>query len=157
MPRSNSIRVQACRGAGDIVLPAHMIIGVQPHFKAALVHAAHDGAGFASDIGPRQQHAVEQGLQAIVLEHRGAGDFLRKALAKHAAHGAAGVIRTHRKIKGGIDAQLFEQRREPRHAFAGAPQGIHIDLQADVRALKHRATTVPRRKARRERRNRRWP
>src|SRR5258707_5737925 len=91
-----------------------------------------------------------------MLEHRGARDLLRKTLAKDAAHGASGVVGPHREIKGGVQSELSKQRHEARHAFARASQGVHIDLQADARALKHRATTAPTPTAGYGRRSRRW-
>src|ERR1700722_24460 len=78
-----------------------------------------------------------------MLEYGGARDLLRKAFAKPAAHRASRIVGSHRKIKGGIDAVLLEQRSEARHALPRAAQGVHIDLQADAGALKHRATRAP--------------
>ena len=51
----------------------------------------------------------------------------------------------------------LEQRREPRHAFARAAQGIDIDLEADARPIKHRVDNRAERQGRRGRRNRRSP
>jgi len=78
--------------------------------------------------------------------------FCAKPFAKYPAQGAPGVIGADGKIKGRVHLQLFEQRGETRYAFAGSTQGIHIDLEADVRVFKHRATTRRRPRARRGRR-----
>src|SRR5277367_5781282 len=91
-----------------------------------------------------------------MLDHRSTRDLTEKTFAKDAAQGASGIVGPHREIKGGIDTVLLEQRHEARHAFARAAQGVHIDLQADARAFKHRATAAPTPTAGCGRRNRKW-
>src|ERR1700722_4839211 len=70
------------RRLGHVILPSHMIVGVKADLKAGVAHAAHHPACASPYVGTGQQHTVQQGLQTIVLEHRGARDLLSKTLAK---------------------------------------------------------------------------
>ena len=142
------------RGLRDVILPAYMIVSMQADLEARVAHAAHDVARGAPDIGPRQQHAVHQGLESVVFDNRGPRDLLEESWAQRATQCPPGVIGPDRKIKRRIHPVLLEQRQEARHAFPGAAQRIDIDLEADVRVFKHRATTAPRPWARSARRNR---
>ena len=93
-----------------VVLPAHMIVGVQADLEARVECAAHHIARAAPDVGSGQHHPVQQGLHAVVLEHRGARDLLRESLAKHPAQGAPCVVGPHREIEGRVHPEPLQQR-----------------------------------------------
>jgi len=55
-----------------VVLPDAVVPGVDAAFEAGIARRPHGrGTGF-TDIGRRQQGAVHQGFDAVVLDHRGA-------------------------------------------------------------------------------------
>ena len=138
-PRSNSVRVHAASAPRHAVLPAHVIVGMQAHLEAGIVHPAHVGPGFAADVRARQQHAVHQGLRARSASGPRCAPPSARSPCGTPAQRAPRVVGPDRKIKRRADAVLLEQRREPRHALARAAQRIDIDLEADVRVSKHRA------------------
>src|ERR1019366_7308617 len=76
-----------------IILPADMVITVDADFKSGRVHHAQNVRAFLADIRRGQQRAIQQGLDTVVLHHRGARYLAEKAGAEYALDGAPSVIR----------------------------------------------------------------
>src|SRR4029077_12000344 len=86
-----------------------------------------------ADVRPRKEHSVEQRLQTVVLEHRGASHLAEEAVAEGAFDRTAGVSGAEAEKKGGRHAQALQQIRKPRRAFARAPIGVDVDLEGNER------------------------
>src|SRR5262249_35079685 len=80
---------------------------------------------------PRQQRAIEQRLQAVMLQHRRATHLAHESASKSALDGPAGLVGTETEQEGRSNAQLFEQADQARYTFVGATIRIHVDLQSD--------------------------
>ena len=114
-----------------LVLPDPMVPGVDAAFMAGVAHRAHlRGAGLA-DVGRRQQHAVHQGLQAVVFQHRSARHLAEEAGPKYLAQRPAGVVGAERKQEGGVGLVALQQAHQVRHAFARAAIGVDVDFQGE--------------------------
>src|SRR5450755_2275720 len=92
----------------DEVLPAHVIVAVQADFEPGAMHFTHLSAAMAPDIRPRQQYAIQQRFEPVVLQYRGSRHLLGEPGPENAAHCAAGVIGPHGKIKGRVDSEALE-------------------------------------------------
>ena len=90
------------------------------------------GGAFLADIRRRQQHAIHQGLQAIMFDYRGARDLLKKAGAKSASQGPAGMIRAERKQKCRIRPMALKHAHQIRHPFAGAAKCVNVDFENEL-------------------------
>src|SRR6516165_4869594 len=108
-----------------------MIPGMHTDLEAAACDLLHFAAATTADVRAGEQHSVQQRLQAVVLEHRGALHLAEEPAAERAPDRPPGVIRSEAEEKGGVDAQPPEQIRETYRALAGAAVGVHIDLERD--------------------------
>src|SRR6185503_153632 len=92
---AGKIHLPACPlriGLGDLVLPQHVIPGMDAGFKAHIPGVAHDTGALASDIRRRQQGAVQQGFDPIVAQYGSPAHLAQEAGSKYTGDRAAGVI-----------------------------------------------------------------
>ncbi len=113
------------------VLPQNVIPGMHADLETRVTHSAQDRCAAPADVGPRQQHAVQQRAQAIVFEHRGAADLGKKSGPEHAPQGAAGVVGTEAEVEAGRHLQALAQGHQRRHTELRAHQRVDVDLQGD--------------------------
>jgi len=73
-----------------VVVPQHVVPGVQAALVARDAAAAHRRRGAQTDRRPRQQHPVEQRGQAVVAQHRGARHLAQKTWREDAAQRPTG-------------------------------------------------------------------
>ncbi len=116
-------------GGGHAVLPFGVIPGMDADFKAFVAYMAHHIARTRSNVGTRQQRAVEQGAHAVVLHDGGSLHLADEAGAENAPDGAAGMIRPQAEQKGRADAVTAQHFDEVGHAFARATQCVDVDLE----------------------------
>ncbi|OMP12490.1 hypothetical protein COLO4_03126 [Corchorus olitorius] len=114
-----------------VVLPEHVIPRVDARLETCLGNGSHFGSGFAADVGAGQQHAIHQRTKAVMLDDRRAGNLFQETGAKGPAQRPAGVIRSEAEEEGRARLVLAQHAREVGHAFAGAAQGVDVDLEND--------------------------
>ena len=118
---------------GDAILPAHVIPGVHADLEPALRNVLQLRGAAPADVRARQEHSVQQRLQAVVLQHRGALHLAEEAAAQDALDRSAGVIGAEAEEEGRRHAQALQQVREARRAFARAAIGVDVDLEGNQR------------------------
>ncbi len=115
-----------------MVLPGHVVPGVDAHLESGLRNRAHDGCGAQANVRTGQQGAIEQCLQTVMFQHRGALDFAQKALAEDAFDGAAGVVGSQAEQKGGVGGVRLQEGLQARDAFPGAAQRIDVNFEGKL-------------------------
>src|SRR4051812_9778889 len=78
----------------DVILPEHMIVGMDADLEAQGLHGAHNRCATLADVGPGQHGAIQQRSHPIVGNDGSAPHFAQEAFAKYALDRAAGVIET---------------------------------------------------------------
>src|SRR5271169_6356945 len=121
--------------ARNVILPADVVITMDANFESRVAHATHDVRAFAPDVRPRQQRAIQQRLDAVMFQYRGASDLAEEAGTEHALDGAPGVVSAKRKEKCGLRVVPLERFNQARHAFACAAVGVHVYLECNL--LRH--------------------
>src|SRR5437763_17127610 len=58
--------------ARDEVLPFHVVPAMDADLESRIAHAAHDLRAARADVRAGQERSIEQGLDAVMLHHRGA-------------------------------------------------------------------------------------
>src|SRR5450830_1224794 len=114
-----------------MILPFDMVPGMDAYFETCIAGAAHDLGAALADVGAGQQRAVEQGLEAVVLQHRGARHLFHETRTERARDCAPGVVRPEAEQKGGAGVVLFQHLDQPRHAFARAAVGVDVDFESE--------------------------
>jgi DNA-binding transcriptional MocR family regulator len=89
--------------------------------------AQHVGAA-TSDIRAGKKRSIQQRLQLIVLEHRGARHLRKKTGAKHPAQGAPGVVGTEAEEEGAARAMPAQQLDQARNPVPRAAERVDVDL-----------------------------
>src|SRR5690349_21572216 len=114
----------------DVILPAHVIVRVDAHLEASVLHLAHDLRAAPADVRPGQQRPVEQGTHSVVRDDRRAAYFLEESLAEDAFDRTAGVIRPQTEQKRGAGFVLAQKLYQARHAVARSAIGVDVDLES---------------------------
>jgi hypothetical protein len=73
-----------------------------------------------ADIRRGQQGTVQQGLDAVMFQHRSARHLANKAGAEHALDRTPGMIRAKREEKSCLRIVALQRFNQARHAFARA-------------------------------------
>src|SRR4030095_3901876 len=77
--------------SGNPILPAHMVVRVKTDFESGVAYRAHHRSCVLADVRPRQQRAVQERSQPVVLQYRGAPYFAKKSASKDASQGSPRV------------------------------------------------------------------
>jgi hypothetical protein len=80
----------------------------------------HDMRTPPADVGARQQRAVEQGANAVMLNDRGALHLGKKTGAKYAFDGPPGVVGAKAKEERGQDVSLLKKLEQSGRSFQRA-------------------------------------
>ena len=102
---------------------------------------AHDVGAAQTDVGARQQRAVQQRPDAVVLDDGRALDLREEAGSQRPLQRTAGVIGSEAEEEGAAQSMTGQQVEEARHAFERPAQRIDVDLQRQV-AIAHADTLI---------------
>ena len=89
-------------------------------------------AQLLADVRTGQQSAVHQGLEAVMLHHRGARHLFHETGTEYALDSAPGVVRPQGKIETGLRMVTLQYFHQARHTFARTAIGINVDLESDL-------------------------
>src|SRR5439155_1569201 len=84
--------------------------------EAGIAHTAHDLRAARADVWARQERPIEQRLDAVMLDHRGAADLGEEPGAEDAAQRAPGVIGTEAEEESGAGLVFLQQIDQARHS-----------------------------------------
>ena len=117
-----------------LVVPAHMVIAVQPQLMAGRNNQAGDLRGRGMDQGRGQQGTVAHGLEAINRWSPGAQHLLEKSpLPENPKDSTAGVVRPQGQKEAGPDPLLLQDLKQGGHPGSIAFQGVDIHLEVQAR------------------------
>ncbi|MNT78436.1 hypothetical protein D3C72_2176740 [compost metagenome] len=105
--------------------------------ETGIAHGAQLRRALLADIGSRQQGAVHQCFQAVVLDYRRARYLAEKAGPQGAPQGPARMVGAQREQKGGLGLVRGQHAHQIAHAFTGAAIGIDVDFQGQERLAQH--------------------
>src|SRR6185436_6496699 len=105
-------------------------------------HRAHLPGAALADVRPREKRAVEECAQPVVAHDGGAPDFAEKILPENPFDGAPGVVGSEAEEEARTGAAALEQPGEAGHAFAGAAEGVDVDLQRELHPTRRRASEI---------------
>src|SRR6185295_8407827 len=118
--------------ASHIVLPQHVIPGVDADFEARIPRIAHDLRAFTPDVRARQQRAVEQGFDTVMAYHGSAAHFAQKTISKYARNRSASMVWTERKQECCPRLALFEYLHQMRYAVARSAISIDVYFEREL-------------------------
>jgi hypothetical protein len=113
------------------VLPLHVIVRVNADLEAPLGNAPHDVSTAAADVRSRKQSPVEEGLDAVVLDHGSPPDLTNESASERAPNRPAGVVGPKTEQKSGTRLRTLQKRSQSRDSFASAAVSVHVNFQRD--------------------------
>src|SRR6185295_199074 len=116
-------------GAGDTILPADVIIGVQANLEPRIAHCTHQRSRVPADMRARQQRAIQQRFPAVVFQHRGAPDLAEETAPKYASQCPPGVVRSDAEVERCSRSQPLQQGSETWNALEGSAQRVDVDFE----------------------------
>src|SRR5260221_7089881 len=119
-------------GVDDAILPFHMIPGVDAAFETIIQGTAQDIRAATANVRTRQDRAVEQGGEAVMLDDGSTLDLAQEALAEHPLDRPARVILSKAEQKGGAGLVFFQRIDQSGHTDAGAFQGVDVDFECEI-------------------------
>src|SRR6201999_3118170 len=104
--------------AEHMVLPAIVIVAVNPDLEAGAAHLLHDAGVLAADVRRGEQSAIEPRAHAVELTDVGAADFLEKSRTKYTRDRATGVVGAEAEKETSRRADRAQIREQIRNAEA---------------------------------------
>jgi hypothetical protein len=102
---------------------------VDADFEAFIARPPHDVARAPADVGAGEQRAVEQRLDPIVANDRGALNLLEEPRAENPPDRPAGVIGAHAEQKRRSSIVPAQNVEQAQHTLARTAERVDVDFE----------------------------
>src|SRR5512143_551484 len=121
------------RHSRESVLPADVVVAVDPDLMALGSGRTHHAFIAATDMRTGEQNAVQERADAVGRDYARTVHFAQKSRPENPFDRAAGVVRAEGEEECGLDSELVEQSKEIGDANARATIGIDIHFNGKER------------------------
>ena len=113
----------------QVVLPAVVVVAVDPDLEAGVAHPAHRVRVAPADVRGGKERAVEERPYAVDLDDARAAHLAEEAGPEDPRHGPAGLVRAEREEEAGRRAELRAVGGQVRDADPRPAVRVGIDLE----------------------------